>query len=143
MRYELEQEREFAAAPDEVFAWLTEPAKVATWWGPRGFTTPEIFLDLRVGGHYRFTMQPADGEAFHLSGTYREIEPPQRLSFTFRWDEPTADDRETVVLLVLSASNRGTKVSLSQQEFATEERLELHRQGWAESFDRLDSALRA
>ncbi|MFZ2013930.1 MAG: SRPBCC domain-containing protein [Nocardioides sp.] len=141
-RYTLEHEREFEAVPEKIFGLLTEPARLAKWWGPHGFTTPQIRLELRVGGSYRFTMQTPDGEVFHLSGDFLEVRAPDRLSYTFRWDEPTPDDRETVVLVVLSALHGATRMSLSQGEFATEERLELHRQGWAESFDKLESALR-
>ena len=49
---------------------LTEPAESARWWGPHGFTTPEIALDLSVGGDYRFAMQSLDGDLFHLSGEF-------------------------------------------------------------------------
>ena len=140
-RLVLEQERVFEAPPERVFAMLTEPTELATWWGPRGFTTPEIQLDLRVGGGYRFTMQPPGEEAFHLSGEFLEIDPPDRLRFTFRWDEPDPDDRETVVELSLVLLGGATRLSLSQAEFATEARLELHRSGWADSFEKLDALL--
>ncbi|HKE52460.1 MAG TPA: SRPBCC domain-containing protein, partial [Actinomycetes bacterium] len=76
---------------------LTEPVELAKWWGPRGFTTPEIELDLSVGGGYRFGMQPPQGELFHLTGEYFEIDRPSRLVYTFGWEEPTPDDHETVV----------------------------------------------
>ena len=141
-RLTLGQERVFDAPPERVFEVLTAATDVAKWWGPHGFTTPEIDLDLRVGGSYRFTMQPPDGEAFHLSGDFLEVHPPDRLSFTCRWDEPDPDDRETVVVLSLDSVGGATAVSLSQGEFATEGRLELHRQGWADSFERLDAVLR-
>jgi uncharacterized protein YndB with AHSA1/START domain len=132
----------FDAPLEQVFEMLTDPTALARWWGPQGFTTPEIRLDLRVGGSYRFTMQPPDGEAFHLSGDFREVHPPDRLSFTFRWEEPDPDDRETVVSLSLASVGGATTVTLSQGEFATEGRLELHRKGWADSFEKLDVALR-
>jgi uncharacterized protein YndB with AHSA1/START domain len=141
-RFVLERARVFDAPAERVFGLLTEPTQLAKWWGPHGFTTPEIQLDLRVGGSYRFTMQPPDGEAFHLSGDFLEIHPPDRLSFTFRWDEPDPDDRETVVVLSLDSLGGSTTVSLTQAEFATEERLELHRSGWADSFEKLDLVLK-
>ena len=128
-------------APSErVFGMLTEPAELANWWGPQGFTTPEIELDLSVGGSYRFTMQPPEGEAFHLSGEFLEIDPPNRLSYTFTWEEPVPDDRETVVRLTLGAVGAVgavTEVSLLQGDFATEERLALHRNGWTDAFAKL------
>jgi hypothetical protein len=52
------------------------------------------------------------------------------------------DDRETVVVLSLDSRDRTTLVQLWQGDFATEERLELHKQGWAESFEKLEVQLR-
>jgi uncharacterized protein YndB with AHSA1/START domain len=129
------------APPERIFDLLTEPAEVAKWWGPHGFTTPEIELDLSVGGGYRYTMQPPDAEAFHLSGEFLEIDPPSRLVFTFRWEEPDPDDRETVVMLSLAAVGDATEVSLSQGAFATDERLALHSNGWADSFEKLGEVI--
>ena len=139
--FELRLSRRLPAAPERVFRALTEPADIARWWGPQLFTTPEIELDLRVGGGYRFTMQPPEGDRFHLSGEFAEISPPSRLAYTFRWDEPTPDDRETVVTLTLDALGDATRLSLSQGEFATDARLALHRSGWTESLLKLRELL--
>ncbi|WP_052359099.1 SRPBCC family protein [Terrabacter tumescens] len=139
----LEQARVFEAATEHVFGLFTVPTELAKWWGPHGFATPEIQVDLRVGGSLRFTMQPPEGAAFHLSGEFLEIRPPSELRFTFRWDEPVADDRETVAAVSLEPLGGRTSVTLVQGDFATEERLELHRRGWADSFERLDAVLRS
>ena len=125
------------APRERVFGLLTEPDELARWWGPHGFTTPQIDLELAVGSGFRFTMQPPEGDAFHLSGEFLEIDAPSRLAYTFRWDEPSPDDRETVVRLSLDTVGDGTEVALSQGEFATEERLDLHRSGWTDSFEKL------
>ena len=139
----LEQARVFDAPTEQVFGLFTDPTQLAKWWGPHGFTTPEIQIDLRVGGSLRFTMQPPEGEAFHLSGDFLEIQPPSKLRFTFRWDEPVPDDRETVAAVSLESLGGRTSVTLTQGDFATEERLELHRSGWADSFEKLDAVLKA
>jgi uncharacterized protein YndB with AHSA1/START domain len=139
----LEQDRMFDATPEQVFGLLTQPQALATWWGPHGFAIPEIHIDLRVGGSLRLTMQPPDGEPFHLSGEFLQIQFPSELSFTFRWDEPVPDDRETVVELSVNFREGRTAVSLTQGVFATGERLELHRSGWTDSFDKLEAILNA
>jgi uncharacterized protein YndB with AHSA1/START domain len=125
------------AARARVFRALIDPRELPRWWGPHGFTTPEMERDPVVGGRYRLTMQPPEGGAFHLSGQFLEIDPPRRLVFTFRWDEPDPDDRETVAVLALDDDGEATRLSLSQGEFATEARLDLHRAGWADSLERL------
>jgi uncharacterized protein YndB with AHSA1/START domain len=137
----LELTRVLPAPPSRVYALLTTPDELAKWWGPAGFTTPEIELDLRVGGHYRFTMAPPEGEPFHLSGEFLDIAAPSRVVNTFRWDEPDPDDRETVVTLTLRDIGGATELSLSQGEFATEARLALHRDGWSESLEKLCTLL--
>lgn len=129
------------APPEEVFRTLTEPSELVKWWGPHGFTIPAAELNLVVGGPYRFRMTPPDGEPFHLSGKFLDIDPPWRLVFTFRWEEPTPDDRETVVDLSLQSAGKATRLALSQGPFLTEERLALHRGGWTESFEKLQAVL--
>ena len=133
--------REVPASRPVVFGACVEPDDLAQWWGPHGFTTPHIELDLRVGGRYRFGMQPPDGELFHLSGEFREIEPPARLVYTFRWEEPDPDDRETVVTMSLSDRGDSTEVVVVQSGFATEARRALHVDGWTDSLDRLHELL--
>ena len=136
-RLVLELKFDLDAPRERIFRTLTEPAALAKWWGPAGFTTPEIELNLSVGDGYRFGMQPPDGELFHLAGEFIEIDPPSRLVYTFRWEEPDPDDQETVVTLSLEAIGDATEVSLSQGEFATEARLALHRNGWTDSFAKM------
>jgi uncharacterized protein YndB with AHSA1/START domain len=133
--------REVLASRPVVFGACVEPDDLAQWWGPHGFTTPHIELDLRVGGRYRFGMQPPDGELFHLSGEFREIEPPARLVYTFRWEEPDPDDRETVVTMSLGDRGDSTEVVVVQSGFATEERRALHVDGWTDSLERLHGLL--
>jgi uncharacterized protein YndB with AHSA1/START domain len=123
--------------PEQLFAAFVSPDQLPRWWGPHGFSTPEVVVDPRPGGRYRLTMQPPDGEAFHVTGEFLEVDPPRRLSYTFRYEEPDPDDRETVVVLGPAAVDDGTEITLSQGPFATEERRRLHRDGWTESLERL------
>lgn len=125
------------AAPPTVWRVLTEPDQLARWWGPAGFTSPSIDLDLRVGGRYRIEMKPPEGDAFFLQGEFRQVAPPSQLAFTFRWEEPDPDDQETVVTLSLTDLGGRTELALDQGPFATEARLALHGGGWSDSFDKL------
>jgi len=136
-------ERTFPAPPATVYRALTNDDQLREWWGPRGFTTPEIDFDPHAGGSYRIAMQPPEGDVFYVSGEFQAVEPGGRLAFTFRWEPPDPDDRETLATLVLEDVGFDTVVRLTQGEFATEERLALHREGWSESFDRLAELLGA
>jgi uncharacterized protein YndB with AHSA1/START domain len=124
-----------------VFETCTEAEKLAQWWGPHGFTSPGVDLDLRVGGSYRIAMQPPDGELFYLSGEFREVDPPARLVYSFRWEDPDPEDRETVVTVSLLDLGDSTEFDLVQAGFATERRRALHEAGWADSLDRLQQLM--
>ena len=134
----LHLEKVLHAPRERVFAACVEPEELAEWWGPTGFTVPSVEICAREGGRYRITMQPPDGEAFHLGGEFREVEPPRRLVYTFEWEEPDPDDQETVVTLSFLDDGGGTRLVLDQGPFATEARHALHEAGWTETLERLE-----
>jgi uncharacterized protein YndB with AHSA1/START domain len=130
-------ERVLAAPRADVYRALTEPEQLARWWGPAGFGAPSIEFEPRVGGDYRIAMQPPDGELFHLVGEFREVQPPVRVAYTFRWLPPDPDDRETLATLSLEERDRQTRLLVTQAGFATDERRALHERGWSDSLERL------
>jgi uncharacterized protein YndB with AHSA1/START domain len=140
-RLRFDMRRVIPAPRSSVFRACTEPAELAKWWGPRGFTAPSVEIDLRPGGGYRIEMQPPETDAFYLAGEFLEIDPPAGLAYTFRWEDPDPDDRETVVRLSLRDLGDSTELIVSQGAFATEPRLALHEEGWADTLDRLHGLL--
>ena len=135
-------ERVLPAPPGRVYALNTEPELLARWWGPNKFSVLSVEVDARVGGRYRIEMQPPEGDSFFLSGEYRTVEPGTRLAYTFRWESPDPDDRETVVVLSFEAlDEESTVLTIDQGDFATEARRSLHVQGWSESIDHLEELI--
>jgi uncharacterized protein YndB with AHSA1/START domain len=137
----LEMKRTLPAAPSVVFAAFSDPDKLAQWWGPEGFTVPSLEFDPDVGASYRIEMQPPKGEPFHLTGEFRDVDPPVRLAFTFVYEEPDPDDVDTLVVLSLRDLGESTEVVFKQGLFKTAARRDLHRNGWTDSFDRLEQVV--
>jgi uncharacterized protein YndB with AHSA1/START domain len=137
----LEMKRVLPAAPALVFHVFTDPNELATWWGPEGFSTPSLEFDPRVGVSYRIEMQPPEGDAFYLTGEFRVVDPPARLAYTFRWEDPDPDDVETVVDLSFRDLGESTEVVFTQGPFKTEARRALHRDGWTDGFNKLEALL--
>ena len=121
-----------------VFAAFSDPTRLTQWFGPEGFTTSSVEFQPRVGGRYRIDMQPPDADRFYLTGEFRELDPPARIAYTFVWEDPSPDDVETVVALAFRDLGDATEVALSQGSFKTQDRLALHRDGWADSLDKLE-----
>lgn len=63
------------AAPAEVFAAMRDPARVARWWGPNGFTNTIHEFDFRPGGRWLLTMHGPDGKDFPNESRFTCIEP--------------------------------------------------------------------
>jgi uncharacterized protein YndB with AHSA1/START domain len=134
----LELKRILPTTPSAVFAAFSDPDELAKWWGPQGFTVPGLKFDPRAGERYRIEMQPPDGEPFHLTGEFRDVDPPARLAYTFVWEDPDPDDVETLVELSFRDLGESTEVVFTQGSFKTEARRELHRNGWTDSFDKVE-----
>jgi uncharacterized protein YndB with AHSA1/START domain len=134
----LEMKRILPASRSVVFAAFTEPSELAKWWGPEGFTTSDIQFQAQVGESYTIEMQPPKGDPFHLTGEFREFDPPVGLAFTFAWEPPDPDDVETLVTVSFRDLGGSTEVALTQGAFKTEARRTLHRHGWGDSFDKLE-----
>ena len=139
----LEMKRVLNAGPSAVFAAFSDSSALAKWFGPRGFTIPSLQFHPRAGDSYRIEMQPPDGDAFWLTGKFRDVEPSARLSYTFAWEDPDPDDIETLVVLSFRDLGGSTEVSFSQGPFKTAARRALHRDGWTDSFDKLHRLISA
>jgi glutathione S-transferase len=56
-------------------------------WGPQGFTPVSCRLDASLGGTFRIAMRGPDGTVYTKRGVYREIAEPERLVFTYAWED--------------------------------------------------------
>src|SRR5277367_993993 len=73
--------RVFDAPRELVFAVWSDPAHLANWWGPNGFTTTTSSFDVRAGGVWRFVMHGPDGRGFQNRITYEEVVSPLRIVY--------------------------------------------------------------
>jgi uncharacterized protein YndB with AHSA1/START domain len=102
------------ASPDKVFAAVKDPARIARWWGPDGFTNTIHAFEFAEGGKWVLTMHGPDGKDYpnesrftrivtdkccvieHFSGHHfvltLELE-PQSQSTLVKWQQ-TFDTRE-------------------------------------------------
>ena len=72
-----------------------------------------------------------DGNSHTAFGTYREVEEPRRLVYTWDWREESDAMGETVVTVEFNEVDGGTEVVLVHEGFPAVEAKEGHDQGWA------------
>lgn len=134
--------RTYSAPRDDVFRAWTEPEALKRWFAPSDeFSTPIAEVDLRVGGAYRIGMKPPDQEdMFIVVGTYREVQPPERLVFTWSWEEGM-DVGETLVTVEFRDLGGSTEVVLTHELFPNEQARDKHNEGWSGCLERLEKIL--
>ena len=94
-----------------VFDAWTNPKHVPQWMlGPEGWTMPVCEMDLRPGGSWRYVWRKADGAEMTITGSVREVAPPERLVTTESWGPEWP---ETVNSLVLTESTGQTTIVLT------------------------------
>ena len=77
--------RVFDAPRALVFKTYTDPELIPQWWGISAQTTVDA-MDVRPGGRWRYVQRDTEGNEQGFRGEYREVTPPERLSYTFEWE---------------------------------------------------------
>lgn len=78
---EIVSRRTLACTPAQAFAAFADPARLARWWGPNGFTNTIREFDLRPGGRWRLTMHGPDGANYENLSEFAEVTPSERIDF--------------------------------------------------------------
>jgi uncharacterized protein YndB with AHSA1/START domain len=125
-----------------VFKVWTQPEHVVRWLGPKGFSAPSCEMDLRPGGAWRACIRSPDGIDHRMQGVYREIVEPERLVFTFAWeDDQGVPGHQTLVTVTFAEQDGKTRLTFHQAPFESVESRDSHQSGWSECFDRLEDYL--
>ena len=134
-------ERTFDAAAEDVFDAWTSPEVMRRWYhaGP-DWETPDVEVDLRVGGRVSVVMRKPDGSEVELSGEYKEIDRPHRLVMTCTFSDDPAE-QEQLIELTFSESDGSTTVVLVNSLIPTDERRDAQEWGWDRCLVELDGAL--
>jgi len=120
-----------------VFKAWTEPEQVARWWGPQGFVTTLCEMDIRPGGAYRVGMRSSQGTHHVRRGVYREIVEPERIVFTYAWEDAEGKPgHETLVTVTFAEQGTKTKLTLHQAIFETATARDAHQAGWTSCLER-------
>ena len=120
---ELVFEKVFDAPRELVWNVMTDPDRVTNWWGPHGYTTTVVEMDVRPGGKWRWINHTTGGEDAPFKGEYLEVVPMERIVQTEIFDVPGFDDRAAINTLTLEDLGGKTKL-VARSRFPSVEDLE-------------------
>lgn len=137
----LKVRRTFQAPRERVFRAWTDAKELAQWFAPSAeYSTRVPELELKVGGKYKVEMHHKDGNVHRVSGTYREIKAPEKIVFTWGWEEgPGAS--ESLVSIEFRDLGPSTEILLTHEHLPNKEQRDKHEHGWTGCISQLANYL--
>jgi uncharacterized protein YndB with AHSA1/START domain len=116
------------ASAERLFEAWTEPEQLKQWWGPESVTCIEAEVDLRVGGRYRIGNQFPNGKLVWISGTFRMIDRPRKLVYTW---QIAPDAPEELVTVIFRTTKPGEcEVTVMHERIPDRSTRGTHEVGW-------------
>ena len=129
--------RVLKAPPQRIYQAFLDPAAMAKWLPPHGFTGTVHSMDARVGGSYKMSFTNfSTGKSHSFGGTYVELTPHERLRYIDKFDDPNLPG-EMHVTVSLRPVACGTELSIVQEGIPAAIPTEFCYLGWQESLSLL------
>ena len=123
--------------PEKVYRAFLEPAAMAKWLPPYGFTCAVHHMDAKVGGTFKMSfMNFSTGNGHSFGGEYQQLIPGEFIQYTDRFDDPNLPG-EMVVKVTLKAVVCGTEINIEQSGIPELIPVEMCYLGWQESLAQL------
>jgi uncharacterized protein YndB with AHSA1/START domain len=107
--------RVFNAPRTMVYAAFADPKQVVEWWGPHGFTTTVLEMDLRPGGKWRIVMHGPDGANYPNEMTFTAVVPNQRIELDLVGGREGAEPVRMHKTITWEDEAGGTRLTLRNQ----------------------------
>ncbi|MEO7254833.1 MAG: SRPBCC family protein [Casimicrobium sp.] len=118
--------------PEKVYRAFLEPAAMAKWLPPHGFTCTVHHMDAKVGGTFKMSFTNfSTGNGHSFGGEYQRLVPGEFIQYTDRFDDPNLPG-EMTVKVTLKAVLCGTDVTIEQFEIPELIPVEMCYLGWQE-----------
>ena len=133
-------ERTFDSPAADVFdAWTSEEV-ISRWFRPMaGWKEADADVDLRVGGTIRVVMRSPNGEPVGAQGEYTLIEPPNRLAFTWTFDDDPSNQQ--MIELEFTERDGVTTVLFVNSDISETARRDSQYVGWSTCLDEMARVL--
>lgn len=131
--------RPFSQPSEKIWQAWTDPEYVKLWFGsdPNGKVL-HASLDVRIGGSFEVSFINSDMQGYTCYGTYKEVEPDQKLRFTWGWKEQP--EIEELVTVLLRSTPNGTDMEFIHGHIDPRTAHD-YEAGWNSTFDKLEKAI--
>jgi len=92
-------------------AW-TDPAQLAQWFGPDGFSITTHHMSVKPKGQWRFIMHGPDGRDYKNRIDFIEVKEPERLVYTHSGEEEDQDVEFQTITTFESLDSNTTRLTM-------------------------------
>ncbi len=129
--------RVLRAKPERVYRAFFEPAAIAKWFPPYGFTCSVHHLEPKVGGTYKMSFTNfTTGKSHSFHGKYLELKPNELIRYSDEFDDPNLPGAMSVTVS-LRPVLCGTELHIVQEGVPAVIPAEMCYLGWQESLVQL------
>ena len=129
--------RVLRTSPEKAYRAFLEPAAMAKWIPPYGFTCTVHHMDVKVGGTFRMSFHNfSTGNGHSFGGQYLELVPNERIRYTDEFEDPNLPG-VLEVTVTLKQVLCGTDLAITQSGIPEAIPLEMCYLGWQESLAQL------
>jgi uncharacterized protein YndB with AHSA1/START domain len=126
-----------AAPAERVYRAFLDPAAMAKWLPPHGFTCTVHEMDVRVGGGYKMSFTNfTTGNGHSFGGKYVELKQNERIRYTDKFDDPHLPG-EIKVTISFRPVSCGTNLEIIQEGLPEVIPVEQCYLGWQQSLNQL------
>lgn len=112
--YSIKLHRVLRAPPERVYRAFLDPAALAKWLPPNGFTNKVHEFNAIVNGSYKMSFTNfTTGKSHSFGGKYLELVPNELIRNTDKFDDPNLPG-EMVTTVSLKAVSVGTELNVEQ-----------------------------
>lgn len=123
---------------EDVFDAWTNPEQIKQWAAPEGITVEQSDVDLREGGEYLLLMHAPEDKIHTAFGTYKEVDRPSKLVYSWDWKEEDSQMGDTRVTVEFNAMGETTEVVITHEFFPNDEVRDGHDMGWTSCLNQLE-----
>lgn len=76
---DFQSQRVWAVGAERVFQEIEDPARLALWWGPAGFTCQFHRFEFQTGGRWEFDMTGPDGKIYPNQSVFQKVDKPRQV----------------------------------------------------------------
>jgi uncharacterized protein YndB with AHSA1/START domain len=142
--HNVEVSKEFNVPANRLYQAWTSEEDLRQWWRPMENQLKHLTNELKPGGEVVYTFESQEGkEVFTIKGTYKEVEPNSKLVYTWNWQlpTPTVHDSDFLLTVLFESTESGSRIRVKQDQFANEESVQPHREGWDKALESLHAYL--